>query len=113
LPFLVLPLPLRAPPALALDAPPVVLPFLALPLDAPPALALFVVVVVVVVPPGVLVFAPVEVLLVVVVVVVLVVFALLALSVAHPVQKAATASSAKRAKVLRIEFSPVTHRVEC
>jgi hypothetical protein len=107
-------LPLRAPPALALDAPPA-LPFLALALDAPPVLAFVVVpvVLVFVVPPVVLVLPPVVEVLVVVVVVVLVEFALFALSVAHPVQKAATPSSVKRAKVLRIEFSPVTHRVEC
>jgi hypothetical protein len=47
---------------------------------------------------------------VVVVVELVVVFALpvLVLSAAQPVQNAATASKAKRAKVLRIEFSPVT-----
>lgn len=63
-----------------------------------------------------LVFVPVVVLPVLVVdelvVVVEFVVVMLALpfefSVAQPVQKAATASRAKRAKVLRIEFSPVT-----
>jgi hypothetical protein len=51
--------------------------------------------------------------LVVVVVELVVAFVLpvLVLSVAQPLQKAATASKAKRAKVLRIEFSPVTLRV--
>jgi hypothetical protein len=65
-----------------------------------------------IVPPPVL--EPIVLLLLVVVVVVLdVVFILpvFVLSVAQPVQKAATASKAKRAKVLRIEFSPVTLRV--
>jgi hypothetical protein len=114
LPFRVLPLPLpppRAPPALALDAPPA-LPFLALPLDVPPPAFTFVVVVVVLGVVGAVV--PVlELLLVVVVVVVLVAFAFpFVLSAVHPFRKAATASRAKRAKVLRIEFSPVTHRVE-
>jgi hypothetical protein len=66
-----------------------------------------------IVPPPVL--EPIVLLLLVVVVVVVldVVFILpvFVLSVAQPVQKAATASKAKRAKVLRIEFSPVTLRV--
>jgi membrane-bound ClpP family serine protease len=52
------------------------------------------------------------------VVVVVVVFALVAvlalfvLSAAQPAQREATASKAKRAKVLRIEFSPVTQWVK-
>jgi fatty acid desaturase len=88
------------------------LPFLALALDAPPPAFVFdtvVVVLVVVGVVGVVLLA----LLLVVVVVVLVTFAFpFVLSVVHPFRKAATASRAKRAKVLRIEFSPITHRVE-
>ncbi len=85
------------------------------PLDAPPALPLrvfaldmlmFALVVVVVVPPVVDVLPDV---VVVVVVLVMVVFALpFVFSVVQPLPKAATASRAKRAKVFRIEFSPVT-----
>src|SRR4051812_31489128 len=74
-----------------------------------PLMLLLVVVVVV------LVFAPppaVEVLAVVVVVLVVVMFAL-PLSVVQPLQKAATASRAKSAMVLRIEFSPVTNGLDC
>src|ERR1043165_2308992 len=87
------------------------LPFLILPFM--PVMVPLVVVVVV------LVFAPppaVEVLAVVVVVLVLVVvvFALpLVLSVVQPLQKTATASRAKSAKVLRIEFSPVPNGLDC
>jgi hypothetical protein len=114
LPFRVLPLPLRVPPALAFDAPPPpALPFLALPLDVPPEFA-FVTVVVLVVVLGVVGVVPVLELLLVVVVVVLVTFAFpFVLSVVHPFSNAATASRAKRAKVLRIEFSPVIHLVDC
>src|SRR4051812_22660423 len=92
------------------------LPFLIL-LFMPPILPFLMLPLVVVV--VVLVFAPppaVEVLAVVVVVLVLVVvvFALpLVLSVEQPLQKAATASRAKSAKVLRIEFSPVTNGLDC
>ena len=91
--------------------------FRILPLDAPPALPflilafdmlVFALVVVVVVPPVVDVLPAV---VVVVVVLVEVVFALpFVFSVVQPLQKAATASRAKRAKVFRIEFSPVTQR---
>jgi hypothetical protein len=81
---------------------------LMLPLDIEPLLLFDIVV-----PPVLLPIPVFEVeLLVVVVVELVVVFALpvLVLSVAQPVQNAATASKAKRAKVLRIEFSPVTLR---
>jgi hypothetical protein len=107
---------------LALVLPPVMLPLFALPgllaLALPPVmlallpvmLALLMVVPVVLVP-----VVPV----VVVVVVVLFVVVLFMLPVpvfvlsvvVHPAQKTATASRAKRAKVLRIEFSPVTQWV--
>jgi hypothetical protein len=40
-----------------------------------------------------------------------VVFVLFAFSLAQPIPKAATASKVRRAKVLRIELSPVTQRV--
>lgn len=103
---LMLPLPFMLP--MLVFPPPLVLALLAF---APPVVLAF--------PPVVLVFVPVvvaalvvEVLLVEVLVVVLFVVVMLALpfvfSVAQPVQKAATASKAKRAKVLRIECSPVT-----
>jgi hypothetical protein len=110
LPFLVLPFDVLPILILLLDAPPI-LPFLML-LFMPPMLPLVVVVVV-------LVFAPppaVEALEVdvVVLVLVVVVFALpLVLSVAQPLQKAATASRAKSAMVLRIEFSPVPNGLDC
>ena len=66
--------------------------------------------------PGLLVFAAgVGVLIGVVVVVVFVVFvvvpALFVFSLPQPMPKAATASKVRRAKVLRIELSPVTQRV--
>jgi hypothetical protein len=101
LPFLVLPLDMFMFRILALDAPPA-LPFRILALDM--LMFAFEVVVVVVAPPVVAVLFD-----VVVVVVVEVVFALpFVFSVVQPLQKAATASRAKRAKVFRIEFSPVT-----
>ena len=109
-PFMLLALP---PPFLLLAFMPFMLlafmPFMLLAL-APPVLLAFV-------PPIVFVFVPVVVLVPVLVVeelVVVEVFVVVMLalpfefSVAQPVQKAATASKAKRAKVLRIEFSPVT-----
>ena len=112
LPFLVLPLdvlPLLVfpPDVLPPDVFPLLLPLDVFPPDVfpPPVFAL---VVVVVVPP--VVDALFE---VVVVVVVVVVLALpFVFSVVQPLQKAATASRAKRAKVLRIEFPPVIQGVD-
>ena len=98
---------------------PLMLPFFMFMLDMlefPPALVFLVLVFEPLVFDDVLVLPPVVVvvlLMVVVELVLVVVFALLVLvfSVVQPVQKTATASKAKRAMVLRIEFSPVTQRV--
>ena len=92
---------------LALDAPPP-LPFRALALDV---LVFALLVVVVVVPPAV--DALFDVVVVVVVLVVVVLALPFVFSVVQPLQKAATASRAKSAKVFRIEFSPVTQGVDC
>lgn len=93
---------------LALDAPPPpALPFLVFPFMFMPLMLPFVVVVIV----AVLAAPPVVEALVdvVVVVLLLVVFALpLVFSVVQPLQKTATASRAKSAKVLRIEFFSCT-----
>jgi hypothetical protein len=82
--------------------PPLMFPLLMLPLLMFPE---FVVI-------GVAVLAGVAVVLVVVLVVVFVVLpALFVFSLPQPIPKAATASKVSRAKVLRIELSPVTQRV--
>lgn len=60
---------------------------------------------------GVAVLIGVAVVFVVLVVFVVVVFALFAFSLPQPMPRAATASKVRRAKVLRIELSPVTQRV--
>jgi hypothetical protein len=111
LPFLALPFEVLPALVLALDAPPALL-LLALEF-APPAFPLVgvVVVVVVLVPPAV---EALEEVVVVVLVLVKVVFALpLVFSVVQPLKKTATASRAKSAKILRIEFSPVPYGLDC
>jgi hypothetical protein len=60
---------------------------------------------------GVGVLIGVEVVFMVVFEVVVVLLALFAFSLPQPIPKAATASKVRRAKVLRIELSPVTQRV--
>jgi hypothetical protein len=62
---------------------------------------------------GVVVLIGVDVVLVVVVVLVVLVVlpALFVFSLAQPIPRATTASKVRRAKVLRIELSPVTQRV--
>jgi hypothetical protein len=108
LPFLALPFEALPVLVLLLDAPPPMLPFLIFMLDIfvlPPVVV--VVVVVFAAPP---VVEALEDVVVVVLMLVEVVFALpLVFSVVQPLQKTATASRAKSAKVLRIEFSPVPY----
>jgi hypothetical protein len=101
LPPIILPLPFLFPP---LMLPPLILPLLVLPPLMLPPLELLV-----------LRFIGVEVgvligVRLVVLEVFIVVFVLFALSLPQPKPKAATASKVRRAKVLRIELSPVTQR---